>query len=254
MSEKNTNSNSMKGLWKPVIIAVAVIVSAVVLSMAYTEKHRSQAGIISVTGLGETEFTSDLIIIKGSISANNEDASTSYEMMEHNRKLLVDFLTERGVDIDDITFNVPSTRPVETSHYVDGNWAGYTFSHYCSSQSFAIESKSVDVVENASRELPSLIGQGVSIDVYDPMYFFTELDEVKLDLLSEAAEDARDRAENIAKSSGAKLGELKDSYAGIFQITSSTGDEEFSAGGSFNISSRDKKARVTVHSVYKIEK
>lgn len=250
----DTNARPTKGLWKPIIIAVAVVVSAIVLAMAYTEKHRSQSGTISVTGLGETEFTSDLIILKGTISAQDPDASLSYEKMEHNRQLLVDFLTDRGIDVDDLSFNVPTTAAQEESMYINGEWAGYHFSHYDSSQSFTIESKDIDLVESASRELPSLIAQGVSISVNNPMYFFSELDDVKLDLLSQAAEDARERAENIAKSSGATLGDLKESRAGVFQITSSTGDEEFSAGGLFNISSREKKARVTVHSVYKIEK
>ena len=103
-------------------------------------------------------------------------------------------------------------------------------------------------------ELPSLIAEGLNINVYDPMYYFSKLDDVKLDLLSAAAADARNRASNIATNSGAKLGDLKESRAGVFQITAATGDEEFSAGGSFNLSSREKKARVTVRSVFEIEK
>jgi hypothetical protein len=244
----------MKNLWKYVIVSVAVIVSAIVLAMAYTEKHRSAAGTITVTGLGETEFTSDLIVIKGSISSQDRDASTSYVKMQSDRDLLVEFLVQRGVSADEITFSMPSTHPVETANYVNGEWAGYQFSHYNSVQPFVVESTNIDIVESASRELPSLIAEGVSISVYDPMYYFSKLDDVKLDLLSEAASDARERAQNIAASSGAKLGALKESRAGVFQITASTGDEEFSAGGSFNISSREKKARVTVRSVYEIEK
>ena len=85
------------------------------------------------------------------------------------------------------------------------------------------------------------------------MYYYTGLEDVKLSLLAAAAADARDRASNIAKSSKAKLGELKLSRAGVFQITAATGDEEFSAGGSFNLSSREKKARVTVRSEFYIK-
>ena len=72
-------------------------------------------------------------------------------------------------------------------------------------------------------------------------------------MLAAAAADARERAQNIAESSEAMLGELKMSRAGVFQITAATGDEEFSAGGSFNLSSREKKARVTVRSEFKIK-
>ena len=168
--------------------------------------------------------------------------------------MLVDFLATKGVSADEITFSMPSTHSVESPNYVNGEWAGYVFSHYNTVQPFVIESSNIDVVESASRELPSLIASGLTISVYDPMYYFSKLDDVKLDLLSSAAADARERAQNIAVNSGAKLGKLKESRAGVFQMTAATGDEEFSAGGSFNLSSREKKARVTVRSVFEIEK
>ena len=85
------------------------------------------------------------------------------------------------------------------------------------------------------------------------MYYFSGLESVKLDLLSAAAADAHERAKNIVENSGAELGNLTWSRAGVFQITAATGDEEFSAGGSFNLSSREKKARVTVRAEYKIK-
>ena len=44
---------------KYIVIAVAAIICAVIVGRAYTYKYRSQDTIL-VTGLGETEFTSDL--------------------------------------------------------------------------------------------------------------------------------------------------------------------------------------------------
>ena len=108
-------------------------------------------------------------------------------------------------------------------------------------------------MEAAARELPSLLARGITIEVYNPMYYFSGLESVKLDLLSAAAADAHERAKNIVENSGAELGNLTWSRAGVFQITAATGDEEFSAGGSFNLSSREKKARVTVRSEFKIK-
>ena len=46
---------------KYIWIAVAAVVCACVLGRAYTYKYRAQDTIL-VTGLGETEFTSDLIV------------------------------------------------------------------------------------------------------------------------------------------------------------------------------------------------
>ena len=235
-------------------MAAGFVLAAIIVAAAYTEGHKPAMGTITVTGLGETEFTSDLIVINGEIESENYDAAQAYHTLEQNREKVVAFLVSKGVKAENITFDMPYTYEKRRSVYENGDYIGEQFAGYNISQSYTIESKEVDVTESAARELPSLIAEGIDISVRNPMYYYTGLEDVKLSLLSAAAADARDRAMNIAKSSKATLGDLKLSRAGVFQITAATGDEEFSAGGSFNLSSRDKKARVTVRSEFYIEK
>ena len=242
----------MNNLWKYIIIGVSVVLSAMVLAAAYTQNHRT-TGTITVTGLGETEFTSDLIVINGSIKAEAYDAAEAYRTLEQSREKMVSFLESKGVKAENISFDMPYTYKKTRSVYENGDYIGEQFAGYNISQDFTIESKDIDITESAARELPSLVAEDIDISVRNPMYYYTGLEDVKLSLLSAAAADARDRAMNIAQSSQSELGELKLSRAGVFQITAATGDEEFSAGGSFNLSSREKKARVTVRSEFYIK-
>jgi hypothetical protein len=244
----------MNNLWRYIIIASAVVLSAVILSSAITQRYRTNNGTITVTGLGETEFTSDLIVIEGEIEVENIDAADGYLELELNRESVINFLTAKGVERAAISFSMPRSHELSESVYEYGDYVGSRFAGYKLMQGFTIESHNVDIVEAAARELPSLLARGIHIEVNNPMYYFSKLESVKLDLLSAAAADARERARNIAESSNAELGELAMSRAGVFQITAATGDEEFSAGGSFNLSSREKKARVTVRSEFKIER
>ena len=234
-------------------MSLGILLAAIVVAAAYTEGHKPAMGTITVTGLGETEFTSDLIVIEGTVAAENYDAAEAYRTLEQSREKMVSFLESKGVKAENISFNMPYTYKKTRSVYEDGEYRGEQFEGYSISQSFTIESKDVDTTESAARELPSLIAEGINISVHNPMYYYTGLEDVKLSLLSAAAADARDRAMNIAQSSQSELGELKLSRAGVFQITAATGDEEFSAGGSFNLSSREKKARVTVRSEFYIK-
>jgi hypothetical protein len=243
----------MNNLWKYIIISVAVVLSSMVLASAYTQRYRTNTGTITVTGLGETQFTSDLIVIDGSLDVENYDAAEGYRQLEQNRESVISFLTSKGVAREAITFNMPTTYKLSESVYENGDYIGSRFAGYSLSQSFTIESNEVDTVEAAARELPSLLARGIAIEVNNPMYYYSGLESVKLDLLSAAAADAHERAKNIVENSGAELGNLTWSRAGVFQITAATGDEEFSAGGSFNLSSREKKARVTVRAEYKIK-
>lgn len=253
MSETTNNKGVMKGLWKYVIFSAAIIIAAIVLSMAYTEKYKAKPGTITVTGLGEMEFTSDMIAIQGSLSVSNVDAAECYRNLMQQRETLVDYLKEKGVPANDISFSMPSTYKQYETIYEEGSYMGQRFSHYTSTISFAIESTDVDKVEGVAQQLPALIEQGVNVVVEEPLYYFTGLDNLKHSLIAKAAEDAKERAEQIAANSGVKLGILEDSRAGVFQITSVSGNEEFSAGGIYNLTSRDKKARVTVRSVFKIK-
>ena len=53
-------------------------------------------------------------------------------------------------------------------------------------------------------------------------------------------------AEKIAENAGASLGEMETGDMGIFQITGQNSNEDYSWGGTFNTSSRNKTASITV--------
>lgn len=243
----------MKNYWKYLIVAATVIAAAVVVSRAYTYRYRT-AGTISVTGLGETEFTSDLVVLRGCIEVENFDAGEAYRAIERDKLSVETFMTSHGIQPSEISFAMISVDKQYSSRYNDdGNYMGSYFAGYRIEQYFTVESSNIDTVESVAREISSLIADEISIDVYDPSYYYTKLDDVKLDLIAKASADARARAEKIAANAGAEAGDLAMSRMGVFQITGANSDEEFSAGGSFNVSSRNKKARVTVRAEYKIK-
>ncbi len=241
----------MDKLWKYIICSSAFVLAAMVIAAAYTSKSRNQ-GTITVTGLGETEFTSDMIVIDGYVRVKNDDAAVGYVELDKQCRKVEEFLLGKGVAKEAISFTMPTAREVFENVYIDGDYVGEKSAGYVLQQSFTIESKDVDAIEVAARQLPSLMADGIMVSVDEPLYYYTKLETVKHDLIGAAAADAHARAELIATNSGAKLGQLISSRAGVFQITAATGDEEFSAGGSFNLSSREKKARVTVRAEFKV--
>jgi hypothetical protein len=243
----------MKQNLKYVIIGVAIVVSAWFLGRAYTYKYRSQDTIV-VTGLGEMEFSSDLIVWDGEIVFETQDVASGYAQLERNKQKVQEFISSRGVASDEIVFKFVNVyKQTEPVYNANGNYAGQRFTGYRLSQGFSVESKDVDKVENISREISSLIAQGVSIEAYSPSYYYTKLDDVKLSLIEQASADARMRAEKIADNAGTSIGRVASAKMGVFQITGANSNEEFSAGGSFNTSSRQKKARITMRIEYRVK-
>ncbi|MBR1928581.1 MAG: SIMPL domain-containing protein [Paludibacteraceae bacterium] len=243
----------MKDLWKPLIIGCAIVISMVVLASAITYYGKSH-DTVSVTGLGETTFTSDMIVWKGNLTVENYDKLTGYQQIEKNQKKVAQYLKENGVSDDEVTFSFISTDKLFTSLYNDnGNYAGSRFAGYRFGQTFTVQSYNVDKIERISREISSLISQNIDIDSYTPDYYYTKLDDLKLELIEKASKDAYARAKNIVNNAGGKLGKACNARLGVFQITDPTGDEDYSYGGSFNTSSKEKKARITVRMEYKLK-
>ena len=80
---------------------------------------------------------------------------------------------------------------------------------YQLSQDVEVRSSSVDRVDAVSRQSTELISQGIPFESQKPMYLYTKLSDLKVEMQAEAAQDARARAEQIARSSGVGLGPLR---------------------------------------------
>ena len=136
----------------------------------------------------------------------------------------------------------------------ESNGTSYSqFIGYKLTQRISVESGNVDVVEKISREISELIDQGIEIVTESPLYYYTKLSELKVEMIAQATADAKLRAEKIADKSDATLGSLKKATMGVFQIIGQNTDEDYESGGSFNTSSKNKTATITVRLEYKAE-
>ena len=235
------------------ILALAIIVAAALVGHAYTYKYRAQQTIV-VTGLGETEFSSDKIVWSAAITAEAPTAAAGYLKIEESKAKVVEFLAAKGVATESVVFGfVNADKQYQPLYNENGNWMGQRFTGYELRQRFEVESTDVALIEQVSREISSLIAKGVAIEAYAPDYYYTKLDDVKMGLIETASADARQRAEKIAANAGAELMSVASARMGVFQITGANTNESFSAGGSFNTSSRQKKARITMRIEYRIK-
>jgi hypothetical protein len=243
----------MKKHLTAVIFALAIIVSAAILGNAIINRNK-KSGTVDVTGLGEQNFTSDLVVWEGNFSRESFDIKTAYSDLEKDRKAVTDYLIAKGISKEHIIFKAVNTNPLYDQNYSSsGNYMGQTFKGYQLNQSLQIESRDVNKVEQISREITELLLQGVKFYSQAPRYYYTELESLKIEMISKATEDARLRAERIAENSGSKLGRLISANMGIFQITGQNSTEDYSWGGTFNTSAKDKTASITMRLSYRVK-
>jgi hypothetical protein len=235
-----------------IIFGVAIVIAAYFLGNAY-ENRANPPQIISVTGLGNENFTSDLIVWEGQFSANNGNLKAAFEQLNSDKDIVRFYLVSKGIDEGSIIFNSVQTAEQRDNKYENGNFVGSTFRGYQLTQTIKIESQNVATIEGVAREITELLNKGVPFNSYPPRYYYTKLADLKIEMISKATEDARLRAASIAQNSGSALGDLISAKMGVFQITGQNSGEDYSWGGSFNTSSKNKTASITMRLDYKVK-
>lgn len=243
----------MKTNASAIIIALAVIISAFLFSNAFQNRNQSN-DTISVTGLGKKDFVSDLIVWSGSFSRKSFTLKEAYAALDTDRENIKKYLTSKGIGADEIVFSaVNFNKDFQTTYNENGTTREQIFTGFTLTQNVSIQSKNVNKIEDISRQSSELINSGIEFYSNAPEYYYTKLAELKIKMIAEATKDAQTRAKSIAENAGADLGNLKKSDMGVFQITGQNSSEDFSYGGSFNTSSKNKTANITVKLVYQVD-
>ena len=81
----------MKQHLNTLLIALAIILSAYFLGTAFKNRNKTQESI-KVTGLGETDFTSNLIVWNGSFSKKNSVLKDAYTELDSDREKIKTYL------------------------------------------------------------------------------------------------------------------------------------------------------------------
>ncbi|MEY4892190.1 MAG: hypothetical protein RIQ34_802 [Bacteroidota bacterium] len=243
----------MKPYIKTTIIAFASLVGVLILSAAYKYKYKANE-TITVTGLAERDFVSDQIVWAGNYSRKTMELRTAYAQLKKDEQTIREYLTGKGVKESELVFSsVSIEKEFNTRYDSEGRTLGTEFTGYNLKQSVTVDSRDIEKVEKISREVTELIESGIEFNSSNPSYFYTKLSELKIDLLAKASADAQERAQTIAKNSGSDLGKIKKAAMGVFQITGQNSDEDYSFGGVFNTSSKNKTASITIRIDYAVE-
>ncbi len=249
----------MKEYRSIVITCIAGLCAIVCVALATGGLVKARLGIsgsgLSATGSASVDFESDLAIWRGQFSVQDSTSKAAYRSILKNTELVKQYFEENGVTEDELTFfSVDIVEKTREVYNDEGKYLGDVSDGYELTQSFAVGSEDVDKITRIANECTKLIDSGVEIISAPPEYYYTKLDELKLQLIEEATKNAKERIDIMARNAGCKTGELLTANLGVFQITGAySGTEEYSSGGTFNTDSRSKTASITVRLNYTVK-
>jgi len=243
-----------------IIIALIAGLSAIACFLIATNglvgyRQSARGSGLSATGSASSDFESDLIVWEGSFSVEARTSQAAYKGIKSDAEKVRQYLLDSGVTEDEMVFSSVESETLYRSEYDEfGNRIGYYEEGYEMYQSLKVTSSDVDKVEKISRDITTLLESGISFSSYSPKYYCTELDEVKLELIQLATDNAKQRIDIMAEQAGCQPGELLTANLGVFQITAkNSGTSDYRYDGAFDTSSRYKTATITVKLNYAVK-
>ncbi len=231
-------------------IAVATILSSLILSQGFLKVMKFNKEVIAVTGSAQQLIRSDLIVWQAEFGRRSPDLATGYQQLKKDLERVRAYLVSKGVREEEMTVSQVFTTFLfkKDSDGRDTNeQEGFRLG-----QRITVKSADVDRLTAVSRESTELINEGIALSSYAPQYFYTKLDELKVEMLARASENAKQRAQSMATSTGNRIGAIRSARMGVFQITPPT-STDVSDYGQNDTSSLEKKVMAVVSVTFAIE-
>ena len=199
-------------------VMVGLIVLGIMIPRAVV-KYRSFDRTVNVKGLCEREVSADKVIWPVVYKVMSNDLQDIYRQIGVNNEVIMEFLKEGGISVDEITVAMPQITDEYANEYGSVNRT-YRF---IAKNVITVCTDDVDVVLNLMDKQAQLLKKGIVVGAgsqwENPVEFRYEgLNEIKPSMIEEATVNAREAAEKFAKDSDSRLGKIKTASQGTFTI------------------------------------
>jgi len=246
-----TNPEKINGFpqvfWGMVAIALAVTVGAVVGSSALRSLRISDS--LTIIGSAKRPIRADYAVWKSSVSTQQPTLQQAYQEIKRNSDRVRTYLQSQKITNEAITLSAIAIESIP--ELVNGNPTGKILA-YRLTQRFSVGSKDVDGIAKVAQSSTDLINEGIPYVSDAPEYLYTQLSQLRVDMIAEAAKDAKARADAIASVTGSKVGVVRRAETDAFQITPRF-STEVSGGGVYNTATIDKDITAVVSITFAVD-
>lgn len=208
--------------WKyPLFFIFGLIFCFAIVSMAKIVANAAisikQKGSVQVKGFATQEIMSNLGVFEARIQTSNADLKLAYDQLAADKLKVAEFLKKNNVEETIVAWGAVN---IEEKYVV--NESGHTLNQvyeYILTQGFKFQTANVGQVQQLSSASGALLKEGVRLTAYTPVFLYTDLETLKIEMIGRATENAKKRAEIISKQGKFKLGNISQVRVGVFQIT-----------------------------------
>jgi uncharacterized protein len=232
-----------------VALAIGLVMSSMIFGWFFAKSKKGDEAI-TVTGSARKRIKSDLVVWNAAVTYQAPKLADAYRSLSENVPRVKQYLISKGIAENQITVSSISTTTLKKQ---DQNGAETSeITGYALRQQLDVRSNEVDKIAQIARQATELINQDILIESNPPQYYYTQLGDLKIEMLGEAAKDAKTRAERIAASTGNKIGAVRSAKMGVMQITAAD-STEVSDAGIYDTSSVDKDMTAVVNVSFAVD-
>lgn len=226
-------------------ISVAVVLVAHNIGGAIRSARHSR-DTIQVTGSAKKPISANLVRWTLTVTSEAPAAPPAVRHLLRESAVVSVFLRKGRVPHNAISSSVVTSQKV-----VEHISKTRTRTYYRATQELVVSTTEIDAVESVSSGIGGLIANGIDVSANPLAYLSTELTQAKLDALEAATQDARKRAEILVKGLGGKLGQMRASSLGVYQVTPRN-STDVSDYGISDTSSREKDVNAVVSATFAV--
>jgi uncharacterized protein len=208
---------------------------------------RSLSDIVAVTGSAKMAVVADQAKWSTQIgrTVKVSGLKNGYQEIAKDLEIAKIFIKEQGITDAELTVS-----PITMNEQYQQDQSAEKI--YTLSQTLEVQSPDVQKITKASNASVQVINKGVIFSTLSLEYFYSKLPEARIALLSQAIDDAKARAAELAKNSGKKVESLKSATSGVVQVQS-LNSTDVSDYGSYDTSKIDKQITVSVKASFSLK-
>jgi uncharacterized protein len=228
-------------------ISVAIVITAGKVTHTLEERRRVDDKI-SVTGSAREPISANLVRWTLTVSKEAQTPAQAARTLRGDVGDVRAFLRRAGVPANAISASVVTSERV----VIQLSRRRRLIRHRVAQQ-LQVRTRDIDAVEPVATRVGELIERGIVVSAGPLGYLSTELTQAKLDALEAATNEAHRRAEILVKGLGGKLGRMRSSSLGVYQVTPRD-STDVSDYGINDTTSREKDVTAVVTATFAVER
>lgn len=197
-------------------IGIGILLSGIFIGNGF-QKSRTTDRYVTVKGLAEKEVDADMAIWPITFKEAGQDLLSLQKMVDSKREIITQFLLEKGFQKEDISHSAPQIFDSYAELY-NNNQQGPRFRIQ---KTITLRTSNVKLIKETMELSGELVAEGIVLSESwenRTEFLFTNLNDIKPEMIRDATINAREAADKFAEDSGSKVGKIRKATQGFFNI------------------------------------